>query len=333
MAAALEAEKTAHRETQHQLEKRQRDADSMRKSWLEAANHLNRALRQGQAVNQMTDDELIHKAAALRFRIKNFALQFFGDELKGVHTHTAVDFLSRHLNLSPRSLRVYLRSSSLRPMLVRSFLWCFLRKAVFGRFRWVPQEASTAMLDLNRLLRNLATADGSFTAESAREFHMWRAKTSNLLFEATEPEAAAGYCRQESVADAHYIFDMLAPYSAANPQVIGPRLFDIIYQSLELDKQFSMQVAKLRWTNINIPVTAFDPRVMEVDRGQTYASPEQQVQLVLSPSLEKWGKSSGEDFDLSTTLLKMEVSIQAQPQSYMGALYNVFTGTPRGPPA
>lgn len=153
MAAALEAEKMAHRETQHQLEKKLHDADSMRKSWLEAANHLDRALRQGQAVNQMTDDELIHKAEALRFKIKNFALQFFGDELKTIEqSHATVDLLRTHLNLSPRSLKVYLRSSSLRPMLVRSFLWCYLRKAVFGRFRWVPHESSTAMLDLDRFL-------------------------------------------------------------------------------------------------------------------------------------------------------------------------------------
>jgi hypothetical protein len=152
-AAALEAERMAHRETQLQLQKNQYDADNMRKSWLEAANHLDRALRQGQVANQMTDDELTQRAAALRFKIKNFALQFFGDEITTVTFNQATSgLINKYLKLPRRLLRAYLILPSLRPMLVRAFLWEALRRKVFGRFLWALQGASPAMLDMSRCL-------------------------------------------------------------------------------------------------------------------------------------------------------------------------------------
>lgn len=124
-AKALEVEESAHRETRLQLKKMQHQADNMRKSWVDAANHLDRVLRQGQLLNQMTDDELIHKASALRFKVKNFALQFFGDEMRPVVFNQATrgsSYIAAHLGIPHRTTKAYLKSSSARPMLIRSFI-------------------------------------------------------------------------------------------------------------------------------------------------------------------------------------------------------------------
>lgn len=153
------------------------------------------------------------------------------------------------------------------------------------------------------------------------KFHMWRANTSNLVHDATQRmEAAPGDIRRQySELLARNVYEMLAPYSAAQPQVIRDRLFDLINLSLELDERFSRQVASLRWTSSDASQStdtrAFDPRLMEIERGETRTSPEQKISMVLSPSLVKWGKTSGEDFDVSVILLKMEVTLQSPPKT------------------
>jgi hypothetical protein len=152
---------------------------------------------------------------------------------------------------------------------------------------------------------------------------MWRANTSNLLHEATEREETTVNDRRGAISKnyARQLYEVLVPYSLSHHQVVGARLSDIISQSLELDEQCSKQVANLRWTTIDPShfTNAFNPRIMEVERGQTPPSPEQMVELVLAPSLVKWGKSSGEDFDVRTMLLKMEVAVQQPPKVSTGA--------------
>lgn len=152
-AKALEAEESAHRETRHQLTKIRHKADDMRKSWVDAANHLDRVLRQGQLPNQMTDDELIQKSTGLRFKVKNFALQFFGDEVMFLKSdHAASRRIANIMKISHRRVKAYVHSPSLRPMLIRVFLWHLLREDIFGQFFWASSDASSAMFDLSSIL-------------------------------------------------------------------------------------------------------------------------------------------------------------------------------------
>lgn len=169
-----------------------------------------------------------------------------------------------------------------------------------------------------------------------RGFNMWRANTSNLLHEASErEEETPGHSyRRISEAYSQHICGILAHYSSSDYQVIETRISDIFSQSVELDKQFSKQVASLRWTTISAPKStntrAFDPKIMELERGETRASHEQTITLVLSPSLVKWGKSSGEDFNLSVALLKMEVTLQSPPNDSARASSTTARGWIRG---
>lgn len=150
---ALQAERLAHQETLHKLQQKQLQVGEMRKKWRETANHLDRVLRQGQAANQMTDDEVIRKVSALRFKVKNFALQFFGDELKEARLgKPTLDFLSEYLQLPHRSLNAYIGSSLFRPMLVRAFLWRSLLREIFGRYCWSQQVAPNLMQGMSALL-------------------------------------------------------------------------------------------------------------------------------------------------------------------------------------
>jgi hypothetical protein len=153
LETASNAQRIAHNQTKLQLQKKQQEADDMCKRWRGAAYELGRFQRQGRASNQMTDAEIIEKAGSLRFNIRNFCLQFFGDDARCPYSDRDIfDFLNRHLQLSFPSYTAYLLSPSCRPSLVQAFLWSFLQSEVFGSFRWAPDYAALLVRGIQYLL-------------------------------------------------------------------------------------------------------------------------------------------------------------------------------------
>jgi hypothetical protein len=81
---ALESKTTELHEAMAQLAKERLRVESMRRDSAEAANELDRVLRQGKRANQMVDDEIIQKASELRFKVRGFALQHFSQDIHGL---------------------------------------------------------------------------------------------------------------------------------------------------------------------------------------------------------------------------------------------------------
>lgn len=147
--SALGTERKMNDQTKQQLQKKQQEALDAQKRWRDTAGQLNRFMRRGQGTNQMTDDELIAKANALRFRIKNFTLQFFQDEtrLLKIPRHMS-DILQPYLGISQHSTEAYMMSPFCRPMLIQAYLWQYLRLGIFSNFVWAPQNTSSSLLNL-----------------------------------------------------------------------------------------------------------------------------------------------------------------------------------------
>ena len=79
----------------------------------------------------------------------------------------------------------------------------------------------------------------------------------------------------------------------------------IIEEALNLDKLLSMHPAEIQWMRVGI--LPFDKGCMELTIEARYAGGSQHRVLVLAPGMIKRGRCTGEEYDLETMLLKMEV--------------------------
>lgn len=169
--------------------------------------------------------------------------------------------------------------------------------------------------------------------EALQKFHMWRANTSSLVVAALQirERVHLSYDRQISDRYVRETLQVLACLSAEEPQVIEARFSDVLGTSIDLDREFSLQVANLYWKSLGSPSSSrrFNAAFMELDRGQRYTDSPSMVRLVLAPALLKLGKSSGDDFDSTTCLLKMEVTTERPPEQQPNA-WSRYTGPHRG---
>lgn len=91
-------------------------------------------------------------------------------------------------------------------------------------------------------------------------------------------------------------------------------LVDIVRQSMDLDEMNMCQVSDVSWVfaQTSLPCR-FEPDLMEkYDGHPKTADDDGHVVLVLAPSLQKRGRSLGDNFDVSHTLVKMEVACWTQ---------------------
>ena len=148
---------------------------------------------------------------------------------------------------------------------------------------------------------------------------MWRANTSNLVFETMSLDDQGALARRDAVnEDVGRLSQHLRELTTSKSHVLEAYLRDIIKQSLDLDEELSRQVARVSWESVRggLPC-AFDPNFMTLGGGQKHTGNDQVI-LVLAPGLVKTGKSSGDEFDVSTTLMMMEVVCGPQGGDFAG---------------
>jgi len=110
-----------------------------------------------------------------------------------------------------------------------------------------------------------------------RKYHMWRANTNNLFLNSKNREeySAQSFRSTFSKNWAEDVTKVLSYLSTSEPHIIKARLSDIIGKCLDLDERFSKQAANLTWTsfNPNHPAAAFNPQIVELERGQSWSNP------------------------------------------------------------
>ena len=143
---------------------------------------------------------------------------------------------------------------------------------------------------------------------------MWKANTSTLLVDALKFDREEGQDisgRLKEIKErAQGLCTQLVPLTELSSERLTAQILDIIKEALDLDQLLSKQVADIRWA-----LSADDPRLfneasMEVQQAEKRAVGGQEVQFIVAPGLVKRGKSTGEDYEMTSTLLKTTVSCE-----------------------
>ena len=140
---------------------------------------------------------------------------------------------------------------------------------------------------------------------------MWKATTSTLLVDALKLDREEGQDLSRTLEDmAEELCTHLAPFIKSKYKSFRAQIFDIIREALDLDQLFSKQVAEICWTFGADEPRNFNEATMELQQAEKRAVDGQQVQFVVAPGLIKRGRSTGEDYETTTILLRTTVSCE-----------------------
>lgn len=130
------------------------DLADMRKRWKQAAVELDKLKSwQRRLPYQMTDSDLENEVMQLRYNIRNFAFQYFGDELPNRLLKKNSKLLKPFLELvlNENILLEYLSSSEKRPFIIQAYMWKVLNGRLFDTFLWAGHEGNSIMRLYNRM--------------------------------------------------------------------------------------------------------------------------------------------------------------------------------------
>lgn len=102
----------------------------------------------------------------------------------------------------------------------------------------------------------------------------------------------------------------LAPLTKSKHESFKAQIFAIIEEALDLDQLFSKQVADVCWTFGADEARRFNEASMELQQAEKRAVDGQEVQFVVAPGLIKRGRSTGEDYEMTSILLRTTVSCE-----------------------
>lgn len=140
---------------------------------------------------------------------------------------------------------------------------------------------------------------------------MWKANTSALLVDALKRDQENGQGIRRRLRDKiQHLCTQLAPLTKSKYEGFAAQLSEIIKEALDLDQLFSKQVAEIYWTTDADESEIFHEASMELQQGEKRTVDGQKVQLVVAPGLIKRGRSTGENYEMSSMLLRMTVSCE-----------------------
>ena len=140
---------------------------------------------------------------------------------------------------------------------------------------------------------------------------MWKANTSTLLVDVLKLDREEGQGISGRLKErAQGLCAQLAPLTKSRYENFTVQIFDIIKEALDLDQLFSKQVAQICWNFGADGTRRFNEASMELQQAEKRAVDGQEVQLVVAPGLIKRGRSTGEDYDITSILLRITVSCE-----------------------
>lgn len=151
-----------------------------------------------------------------------------------------------------------------------------------------------------------------------RRFQAWKATTSNLIAESL---LAHGQVQQPAFdAESHApcftaaILKVLSPFIRNFNETTSDQLRNIIENAIGLDQKISSQPVRIEWEIPSMSCEVrFDRNCMAAEVGAAPVQAGQRVELVTAPAIRKWGNSLGENFDIGTLLLPMDVVCTPSP--------------------
>lgn len=142
------------------------------------------------------------------------------------------------------------------------------------------------------------------------KFQMWRAKTTNLLLDSEElaQKDSHGAPRRLNWSNFQAICTLLSSISKSKDKGLTDQLSQIVNEALDLDKLISTQAAEVIWYfDLKKISGQFNQDWVKPQDGEKQTGDSENVWLVSAPGMIRRGKSSGEDFDSKTIVLKLEI--------------------------
>ncbi|KAF2826646.1 hypothetical protein CC86DRAFT_466502 [Ophiobolus disseminans] len=319
---ALEAERTKSDVNKKMWEGKEKqledDLKNIRILWKRTAKELNGVRTQGQGFYQITDNYLQGLITQLRYNIRSFAIQYFsGTRPKRItfEPNRVWRTCMEPITDGSEAYLDYMISPDQRTGIVQGFLWRILFHEVFNNFRWAG--ASRSMVDMYETLRYrpVSSPMSSADVEAIKKFHIWRATTVGLLLDSMDEEKrrqAASYADEWKQSLFRAVDVNLRVLQSPYKEDYKHNFMDIVDEALKLDREISRQVSYVEWIfNDRATARAFQPEAMELENGKRPSKNESDVGFVISPGVTKRGKSSGEGYEASMWLLKMEVTCEA----------------------
>ncbi|KAL4781260.1 hypothetical protein BJX76DRAFT_360039, partial [Aspergillus varians] len=320
---ALQEESTRRERAEQDVRQKNNDVDVLRKRWKQAARELDKARSQHKGFHQVTDNYLIELTSRLRYNIRNFAIQYFGGELKGngpsFEKTKAWD--AYMASTTPGSLNFeLLLISERRQSVIQAFLWRFIAGQVFDNFRWAGENGIT--------LRNLCLSlrpEGQYpdstdpiVPEEERKFQVWLASTTAMVLDVGNAPSTSKTLAAQVDEKIRSLVDKIREVIDHFATVTNPgytlELTRIVEEAVQFDTEISRQVARVEWVFPALgKAVLFDAELMRLGTGEPASKEREQqlVRLVVCPAMKKRGKSTGDEFGSPPTLLvPMEVSCE-----------------------
>ncbi|CAI6056620.1 unnamed protein product [Clonostachys chloroleuca] len=316
----LAEEKAQHNKAKDLAKGYKEKVDKLRKVNNEMATGLDEIARQGKFPDQLTDNEIIEMVDQLRSNIRNFTTQYFGEKLKldsGPNLVSAKMDLQGSISILIPIETVHhcVSNPGLRPVIIQDFIWRWLVSNVFSAYCWSPGDTNSAIIHLEKLFFNhLQKGVINQSGDPEREFHTWRANTSKMVHEATETSPNTresmdfGNISNQLKDDLMKRIKTWLPRKKALPI---EQMVEVIRQSIVLDMHISKQIAKFQWKLFDDNtrrVNKFDGKSMEPGPGQSQLEEGKSFDLVLAPGLTRYGRSSGNEYNIPLLLMKSQVA-------------------------
>lgn len=292
------------------------DVKDFKSRWKKAAKELDGLRVQGQGFYQVTDNYLCDLIIQLRYKIRDFGIQYFSEELSKCPRFEPNRVWKDYMVSTTRD-RSYLdlvECSETRPSVIQAFLWRVIVQEVFCKFRWAGSASSPVTKlskDLESCLQGGGTAPAN--ADTTKKLHTWRATTVNLVLDTMGQQK-----RRQADNELQRWEGKLYDEVYRNLRLLKPKgqkgcqqdFLDIINEAVKIDREISKQVSRVTWTfGSEDVIQTLDLASMELRKGEVF-KPKSKVTLVTSPGVIKQGKSTGEGFESNFDLLKMEVSCE-----------------------
>ncbi|KAL4924495.1 uncharacterized protein BDV17DRAFT_295390 [Aspergillus undulatus] len=312
----LDEQRALNEEVISERDKAKAQAEENWKLWKNTARELRR-IKQTPTHHQVTDSQLTGLIQQLKYAIRDFAVQYFKGVSRSRIPEDRFDIWNSYMvptTPGTDAYQEYIKSPSRCASIIQAMLWRLLDDRVFGKFAWAG-KAGDSLCDLRFYMKHAFRHEGFPDPELERKFQIWSAEATALVLQMCDfTEGSQEYKRVQNTRREirDDFFSLADQYLATRSNAPVQDFRRILDTAMALDREIHRQAARINWEFLRPDArVGFEPKLMEVEKGQQRPKPTQPVLLVVAPGVTKRGRSDGQDFQAEEQLLvPMEVSCQ-----------------------
>ena len=287
--------------------------DVIRREWKQATAELNKLQRERNY--KLDDDTLVREWTQLRYELKNWALTHFNGDFK---QKVLKSLPLKDIGRLVRDPEAYLRFPESRQLLAQALVWDGIQRKVFGingpqnGLLWAGNDQNSFRALRTQLLPTTESTSNNVSEADLRDYHRWRALTSELIHRRVKPQVTEA--RVRAVADA--ILEVVSAFANPKGQSFRNDVNNIVRKASDMDADFHKQRAEyfVRWMRdqtTGLPYGfKYNPAHSESVNGYAAQNWEAEVHIGVAPALLKHGTADGGNYNETMVLVKSQVSLQ-----------------------